>query len=856
MHIPCAHFCCCFFSNLLHMSQQRKLAAIMFTDIVGYTAMMQEDETRAMAMRTRHREVFEKYHEEFNGDILQYYGDGTLSIFDSAIDGTKCALAIQEELQQEPKVPLRIGLHTGDIIYSKEEAIGDGVNIASRIESLAVPGSIMLSETVFNYIKNQSEFEAQSMGQFSFKNVAKPIEVYALHAGNIVIPSPQNLRGKFTDHKLPNQKNLYERMPIWAKYVAGFALFLVLAPFIYFPLYQSFTGNAATKDNPLVNQEDVKKFYVAPFVQVGGDSSNNWMGLGIPYALEMDWDQDPYIFNLYPEEAKDKPLNSQLEEAVFTHSPKLLKGTYQVTDAGYEIQVLIYEVKSGQLQYDSTFSGKDFFPLLDEISLNTKRILEIPEEHLQKVKDLPISQMLTKSLPAYKLFSSALTDRSTGTNFFPFEKLEKVIETDSTFAWAAYTISKYHHQFQRSELTAKSQIKRAMRHRNRLPDIFEAEIRMLQYRIDGEPEKALELSKMLAKLNPAKPTFLMGLASDYFNNDQYDKTIETLQTLKENQALDSDPYTFISLELKAFIRNKELPKALKLAQQYVKDNPENNGAKTQLGLVYLAAQDWEKAKTIFEQQAILNPEYKNFERYLTHIQFMTDSTLNTQLFDQLVGEYWIENFSNFQFNIERVEDDLYVKIKNQQKSKLYPMSSLSYFTEHSFSMKFVLDSLGKVSKFHAAEGSRGSYPVLKISPDLLSGIDAFRAGDFEKAAPILEKLQSQDSDYNFVQHLVKHIAYSKEEQYVKQRESYKELAGTYQYGQYSLDIDVKEGILYMMSNSRNTIFDPIQLYEIEPNTFVNLIDLNKTFVFSRENGRVTGLTSFRKGEKRNTAKKF
>ena len=117
----------------------RRLAAIMFTDIVGYTAIMQEDETRAVTLRNRHREVFELNHQKFQGKLLQYYGDGTLSIFESAIDAANCAVAIQQELQQDPIVPLRIGIHTGDIIYSEEEAIGNGVNIASRIESLAAP---------------------------------------------------------------------------------------------------------------------------------------------------------------------------------------------------------------------------------------------------------------------------------------------------------------------------------------------------------------------------------------------------------------------------------------------------------------------------------------------------------------------------------------------------------------------------------------------------------------------------------------------------------------------------------------------------------------------------------------------
>ena len=123
----------------------RQLSAIMFTDIVGYTALMQGDEAIAAKVRERHRTVFQKQHEVFRGEIIQYYGDGTLSVFKSAIDAVQCAIEIQKSLSEGDAVPLRIGLHVGDIVFSDSEVYGDGVNFASRIESLSVAGSILLS---------------------------------------------------------------------------------------------------------------------------------------------------------------------------------------------------------------------------------------------------------------------------------------------------------------------------------------------------------------------------------------------------------------------------------------------------------------------------------------------------------------------------------------------------------------------------------------------------------------------------------------------------------------------------------------------------------------------------------------
>ena len=134
----------------------RQLAAIMFSDMTGYTALMQENEQLAKEKRKRLKEVLETSVKVFHGRILQYYGDGALTIFNSAIDGVKCAIEIQQTLQLPLTVAVRIGLHTGDISIEEDAIYGDGVNLASRIESLAVPGSIFISEKVFDEIKTRT----------------------------------------------------------------------------------------------------------------------------------------------------------------------------------------------------------------------------------------------------------------------------------------------------------------------------------------------------------------------------------------------------------------------------------------------------------------------------------------------------------------------------------------------------------------------------------------------------------------------------------------------------------------------------------------------------------------------------
>lgn len=174
----------------------RQLAAIMFADMAGYTALMQEDEQLAKRKRLRLKQVLDTSVSGHNGKILQNYGDGSLSIFGSAIDGVNCAVDIQKQLTKEPKVELRIGIHTGDISIEEDAVYGDGVNLASRVESLAVPGSIFISEKVYDEIKNQQQVRTKEIGYFELKNIKQPVRVFAIANPGLVVPSRDELKGK------------------------------------------------------------------------------------------------------------------------------------------------------------------------------------------------------------------------------------------------------------------------------------------------------------------------------------------------------------------------------------------------------------------------------------------------------------------------------------------------------------------------------------------------------------------------------------------------------------------------------------------------------------------------------------
>ena len=159
---------------------KRKLAAIMFTDMVGYTASMQKDEGKARELIRRHRDLMKPHVDKHGGEIIQYVGDGTFCRFDSAIEAVNAALDIQHVIKLEDDISLRIGIHVGDVMVEGDEVYGDGVNVASRIEPLAEPGGVCISERVYDDIRNHSELEAQLLGERVLKNVERPINIYSL----------------------------------------------------------------------------------------------------------------------------------------------------------------------------------------------------------------------------------------------------------------------------------------------------------------------------------------------------------------------------------------------------------------------------------------------------------------------------------------------------------------------------------------------------------------------------------------------------------------------------------------------------------------------------------------------------
>jgi adenylate cyclase len=167
----------------------------MFADMVGYTALMQQNELLAREKRKKLKEILEEAVKKHSGTIIQYYGDGSLTIFDSAINGVLCAVQIQTGLRTA-HIDVRIGIHTGDVTIEEGIIYGDSVNIASRIESLAVPGSVLISEKVHDEIRNQHSIGDTELGYFELKNISDPVRIFAIRNEGIIVPAREAMHGK------------------------------------------------------------------------------------------------------------------------------------------------------------------------------------------------------------------------------------------------------------------------------------------------------------------------------------------------------------------------------------------------------------------------------------------------------------------------------------------------------------------------------------------------------------------------------------------------------------------------------------------------------------------------------------
>jgi TolB-like protein/class 3 adenylate cyclase/Flp pilus assembly protein TadD len=246
----------------------RRLSAIMFTDMVGYSALTQRNEDLALDLLKEHREILRPIFIKHNGKEIETAGDSFFVEFESALEAAKCAIEIQKILYErnqivpaDRKIILRIGLHVGDVVHIDNHVHGDGVNLAARLEPLASPGCICVSEDVARQIQSKIEYPVLKVGKRKLKNISLPMNVY-----KIALPwESQQTRTGFS-------KSLNQTSQIKNRLILSAILILLIAMIGYYVYHNTGDDSVAGSGNRIA---------VLPFANISQDAEDDYFADGI-----------------------------------------------------------------------------------------------------------------------------------------------------------------------------------------------------------------------------------------------------------------------------------------------------------------------------------------------------------------------------------------------------------------------------------------------------------------------------------------------------------------------------------------------------------------------------------------------
>jgi adenylate cyclase len=575
----------------------RQLAAILFADMTGYTALMQENEDLARLKRKRLKEVLETNIERFNGKVLQYYGDGSLSIFNSAVDSIQCSIKIQQQLQLEPKVLLRMGIHTGDVIIEEEAIYGDGVNLASRIESLAIPGGIFISEKVYDEIKNHDAIITREMGYFELKNVKAPVRVFAIANDGIIVPNREELRGK--------------------------------------------------------TQAPKNRLAVLPFVNMSADPENEYFSDGITEELlntltRVDGLQVTSRTSAFAFKGKNNDIR---DIAIQLNVDKVLEGSVRKSGNRVRITSQLINAADGYHIWSETYDRDltDIFEVQDEIAaIITNRLREnlLPSQQEEKlvkteVKNIEAYTCYLKALhfwnkitpadrrrciecceqaivkepgyaQAYAMAATAYADLGSAGQMIPDEAFdivrqyaEKAISLDKTVAEGHIAMASYHLYYKWDWDEAYKSIQEALRLN---PGSIEAhDLLSFYYVVTEQKEKALRTLEDAERLDPLSPIIQQSLGSLYVLNDRFEDAIRQADKL-----LYMHPRMRSAIEMKGWAMGMKGDWNAALVYFEEVYRLTNHPLKGLMGLAFAYGQQGEREKALecirkMEQRAIEDP---------------------------------------------------------------------------------------------------------------------------------------------------------------------------------------------------------------------------------------------------------
>ena len=362
---------------------ERRLAAIMFTDIVGYTALMGKNEEQALSLLQINSNIHKSHIKQYQGEYIKDIGDAILASFPTNANAVRCAIAIQQACRKE-EYKLRIGIHEGDMVFEKGDAWGDGVNIASRLQELADRGGIMISSAVFKDIKNKVDIQAQYIEEKNLKNVEEPVKVYQVQFEKQKI---------FSGAIRANQSNK-QRIHIYKPYL--FIIGLIVLTISVFLYYHS-------QENPAVEPE--KSIAVIPFKNLSSNQDEQYLADGMMDAIinHLQKIKELEVRSRTSVEQFRNPTQSLPEIGKKLNVNYIIEGSFQKVGEEANLVVQLIMTKDDKHIWAKEYkrNWSDIFSVQSEVanSVAVELKMILTREEKEKIHKIP-----TNSLYAYDFY--------------------------------------------------------------------------------------------------------------------------------------------------------------------------------------------------------------------------------------------------------------------------------------------------------------------------------------------------------------------------------------------------------------------------------------------------------------------
>jgi adenylate cyclase len=610
---------------------ERKLAAILSADVVGYSRLMAEDEAATIRTLTDYREAIAMLVRQHRGRVVDSPGDNLLAEFPTALDAVHGAIEIQRVLQArnadlptERKMEFRVGIHLGDVAVEGERIYGDGVNIAARLEGLAEPGGICVSATVHEQVRNKLEVAYEDLGDRAIKNIPDQVRVYRVQLAGV-------------RSQLPRRAGTRRRRLPTAALVAG-VLLVVAAVVLTWPLALGPILDLAGLSGPPVNPPlpDKPSVVVLPFTNLSGDPEQEYFSDGITEDLTTDLSRNPFLFVIARNSAftyKGKPV--KVEDVGRELGVRyVLEGSVRRAEDRVRISAQLIDASTGFHVWSDRYDRElaDIFALQSEIS---EKILaavgvEISEAELERSRRKP-----TDDLTAYDLFMRGVSHfhRFTREDNQKARRLfERALELDPNFA-EAYAVlgGTYTTEFgfgwnldpkllDRAEELARRGL--ALNPSIPNPHVSLAAIHIFR----GEPALAIVAAQRAIELGPSfwVPHFFLGFA--LAQQGRFVGAMQSIQRgLRLNPRAPSGFWLIVPWVNLAAGRKQE---AVALFEQIRAANPELIGARTPLAAIYELEGRHEEARAIVQEILRVNPHYSaELAAQLTEERFLPTETV-------------------------------------------------------------------------------------------------------------------------------------------------------------------------------------------------------------------------------------